>query len=313
MKKLLAFLMAAVMLIVFVACNKTDSTEPPIDTTETTAEPTPTTGTTEPAQTTAATETTPEVTTPQETTTETPVEPPKTAALPEAYVDIDFADGKVTDAKGHVTVENKGATIGTATVTVGDKTTTAPALQVTASGQYVLCTFNEITTKEDLEDWAQNSFSVEAFYVMGSKGSIQGVVCGTEKGGWGLAESKDGKPYFITAYDNNKYNDGAYAKTASSTTKLVHVVAVYDRSNGRNLIYINGELNASTPIQNLLYPGDGDYAFNRFCLGADIKATAGGLDYPSPNMTMVDAKIYSEALTAEQAMIAYENAINSLN
>ena len=242
---------------------------------------------------------------------------PEDSKLPDAYVDFDFKDGTVIDTKGNVTIENKGATVGTAAVTAGTKSATVNALRVNNSGEYVLCTFNKLDTGDAVKAWAENGFTVEAFYVMGMKGSIQGVVCGTEYGGWGLAEDRTGTPYFITGYGDNKYNKGAYASAASSTTELVHVVAVYDYVSKLNLIYINGVLAGSTAIEGGFYPGR-DEAFNKFCLGADYIAEGRitetlKLEFPSSDMTMVDAKIYASALNSEQVKTAYANALAILD
>ena len=230
----------------------------------------------------------------------------------EVYVDLDFANGTVTDSKNNVTVTSNTATVKKTQVSVGGKTAEMDALVITASGQNVTCTFNELKTTTDVSLFAEKGFCVEAFYVMGQKGSaVQGVVCGTEKGGWGLAEDKTGKPYFITGYGDNKYNAGSYATATSSTTELVHVIGVYDFVNQKQLIYVNGVLQQEQAIQSGFYPGQGD-AFNMFCLGADVKADGSAGDFISPNMTMVDAKIYTGVLTEAEITIAYNNAIASV-
>lgn len=95
------------------------------------------------------------------------------------------------------------------------------------------------------------------------------------------------------------------------------MVAVYDYENKIQQLYINGvAVGAGTAISGEFVPA-GDEAYNLFCLGADYRAQANvgqyTLDYPCPNMTMVDAKIYSQALTAEQAAAAYEAALASLS
>lgn len=241
---------------------------------------------------------------------------PENPVLPEAYVDFDFQDGAVTDTKGNVTVEIKGAMVDTVDVTAGEKSATMDALCVSESGEHVECTFNKLDTSDAFKAWAENGFSVEAFYVMGAKGSIQGVVCGTESGGWGVAEDKTGTPYFITGYGDNKYNKGAYATEVSSTTDLVHVVAVYNFESKLNQIYIDGVLASSSTIEDGFYPGK-DEAFNKFCLGADFMSEArvsdsASLDFPSPDMVMVDAKIYAAALNSAQVQTAYNDAIESL-
>lgn len=223
------------------------------------------------------------------------------------YADFDFSDGTVKDTLGRIEVTNMGATVENATVIHGGKAYTADALKA-SEDKYVICKFKELTTQDAFKSWAENGFSVEAFYVMPTKGSVQGIICGTQAGGWGLAEDKSGKPYFITG-GGTGYNAGAYATAAS--TELVHVVGVYSISDGKCYIYVNGKLNAAVAINSTFKVG-GDGTFNYFCLGNDItKGNVGG-DFPTKGMTMVDGKIYTGALTAEQVAEAYNSALKLL-
>lgn len=223
------------------------------------------------------------------------------------YADFDFSGGTVKDALGRIEVTNMGATVENATVIHGGKAYTADALKA-SEDKYVICKFKELTTQDAFKSWAENGFSVEAFYVMPTKGSVQGIICGTQAGGWGLAEDKSGKPYFITG-GGSSYNAGAYATSAS--TELVHVVGVYSISDGKCYIYVNGKLNAAVAINSTFKVG-GDGTFNYFCLGNDItKGNVGG-DFPTKGMTMVDGKIYTGALTAEQVTEAYNSALKLL-
>lgn len=82
------------------------------------------------ATTTETTETTTEETTTEATTAETTTEKPPVVVVtgPEAYVDISFADGKITDAKGNASFTNEGATVGKASVTFGGNTYEVDAL-----------------------------------------------------------------------------------------------------------------------------------------------------------------------------------------
>ena len=228
----------------------------------------------------------------------------KKAAL---YADFDFSGGTVKDALGRIEVTNMGATVENATVIHGGKAYTADALKA-SEDKYVICKFKELTTQDAFKSWAENGFSVEAFYVMPAKGSVQGIICGTQAGGWGLAEDKTGKPYFLTG-GGTSYNTGAYATSASA--EFVHVVGVYSISDGKCYIYVNGKLNASVPINSTFKVG-ADGTFNYFCLGNDItKGNVGG-DFPTKGMTMVDGKIYTGALTAEQIAEAYNSALKLL-
>ena len=317
MKKLLALILALTMLVaVFAACGEKDTpttastTEATTTTTEKTTETTVTTETT--ATTTETTQTTTEETTTEATTTETTTEKPPVVVVtgPEAYVDISFADGKITDAKGNASFTNEGATAGKASATFGGNTYEVDALSA-SKDKYVIGKFNKLSTSSEMKAWAEKGFTVEAFYVMPIKnGAIQGIVCGTQNGGWGLAEDKTGKPYFITG-GGSKYNNGAYAKKPASTTELVHVVGVYDMENKLCLIYINGELAQQVSIDSKFICGEGN-TFNYFCLGADINSLLKGGDFPTAGMTMAGAKIYAKALSAEDVTTVYGIAVDSL-
>lgn len=234
--------------------------------------------------------------------------------LPTAYVDFEFANGAVTDAKGHVNITYNKATVQNVTVSAAGKSATVGALvvknaSVTKPTSYVVAQFNEITTTAEMKAWAEKGFTVEAFYLMNTASTAQGVVCATEKNcGWGIAHAKDGRPYFITG-NGGGYNAGAYAKTAVSKTELVHVVGVYDFENMEERFYVNGEL-AATVKFTAGYGCIPEYAaFNKFVLGGDIKPSGEGGDFGVSGMTMVDAKIYSTALNDTQAGIAYESAM----
>lgn len=226
--------------------------------------------------------------------------------LPDAYVDLDFENGNITDSKNHVSITNKGAAVSKSEVRFDGKDYVANVLRA-SKGKYLICQFTELSTRESFSEWAQSGFSVEAFYVMNTKGTIQGIVCGTQNGGWGLAENASGIPYFITGGGTKYYNSAAYAKNAASTASLVHVVGVYDLGEGKCNIYINGALSTTVSINTNFITGEGD-TFNRFCIGDDIKPGNVGGDFPTSGMTMVDAKIYSAALNSEQVAKAFEAA-----
>ncbi len=224
------------------------------------------------------------------------------------YVDIDFKDGTVTDAKGNVTIVNN-ATVEKTAVTHNGKNATMDALVIKNTDQNVTCTFNKMNDVNQVAAFAEAGFSVEAFYVMGQKGdAAQGVICGTEAGGWGIAEDKTGKPYFITGIPGGKYNTGSYAKDVASTSELVHVVGVYDFINKKQMIYVNGVLESTQTIQNG-YGAGAEKAYNMFCLGADVKKDGSAGDFLCPSMVMIDAKIYDGALSSDEVKTAYDNAV----
>ncbi len=232
----------------------------------------------------------------------------------EVYADIDFADGKMTDTLGHVTVQSKGASVEKVEVSHAGKKYTVEALHAT-KGNYALCKFDELTSAISFANFAEGGFSVEAFYMTTtSTGKVQGIVCGTQAGGWGLAELVTGQPYFITGGSGGSsgYNPSVVAGAASSNTELTHVVATYDFAAKKSYIYVNGKL-AGTGAINTDFKVGGGNTFNYFCLGDDITSGLIGGDFPVGNMIMTDAKIYKGALTADEVSTAYTNAVTSLS
>ncbi len=227
------------------------------------------------------------------------------------YADIDFTSGSITDSKGMLNITNNGATAGKVSVTHKGKSANVDAL-TTGSGKYATCVFKNLTSAGAFTEFASKSFSVEAFFVdKKNDGKIHGIVCGTEYGGWGLATRTTGVPYFIVG--DAKYNTyvSADAKAVASGSELTHLVGVYDYSKKAIKIYVNGTLNAQASISGPFYPGD-KTAFNTFCLGADVCTTAADPHYPSVDMVIADAKIYSGAMSDSEVSAAYSAAVATL-
>ncbi len=226
------------------------------------------------------------------------------------YADIDFTDSSLSDSKGKLTLTNKGATLGKASVSFDGSSYSVDALSCSASG-YAIGQFKEIATSDEFKAFANAGFSVETFFVDKSPGSaVHGIVCGTQYGGWGLASRATGVPYFIVGEDAQSTYKNVDATSAASTTDLTHLVGVYDASGKKLKLYINGSLNKEATISGNYFPGTGD-TFNRFCLGADISGTTTP-DFPCINTVIVDAKIYTGALTDAEALKAYQDAVNEL-
>lgn len=240
---------------------------------------------------------------------ESPIDP---GTLPSAYADLAF-DGTMRDVNGKVSVTNYGGSVTTANITVGGVSRSVPAFVTTSNTSYALCQFKEFTSAESMKSLMAGGFTVEAFYVDKDKsdGQTHGVVCGTEYGGWGLAESADRKPYFIVGDGARNVYKSVYATSSVSASELTHVVAAYDPSASKIAIYINGALQATSSFSSTFFPGEGD-AFNRFCLGADVTNGNKGTHYPSTSMVIADAKIYTTALNATQAALAFDKAKKDL-
>ncbi len=228
----------------------------------------------------------------------------------DVLVDVDFADGAATDSKGNATVTLVGgATVASKDVTHGGVTKPLAGLQVTAEGQSgtITLTNYDLDAMKGLYNGAKG-FSFEAFYINRVKSGTQGIVCATEFGGLGMADSNGGVPGLCSYYANSKY-DYTRGSAVASATELVHVIttAVIYEGNLYTSVYVNGELTQSKSIASTGYwMTDSRYApyANQLSLGNDIGANG----FPTSDFTMVDAKVYSVALNPEQVKTAYNAA-----
>lgn len=224
------------------------------------------------------------------------------------YSDINFS-GSPTDAKAKASITNNGAVTGSVTVSHGGLSKSVDALSC-GVGKYATGEFPAFSSSSDFRNFAHNGFSVETFYIDKSPGSdIHGIFCGTEKGGWGLAVKADGTPYFVVGDIKENNYIYLYAKQSASTTDLTHIVGVYDFDAGLAKLYVNGQLNGSTTITGPFYPATNGL-YNKFCLGADVAPD--GVHFPCSNMIIVDARMYSGALTDKEVSDAYQTAVNML-
>ncbi len=235
--------------------------------------------------------------------------------LPEAFIDVDFkADGTMTDSKGHATLELiGGATVSETNVTHGGVTKPMAGLQVTAKGQYGNLTFKDYDLSAMKAFYnSATGFSFEAFYINKAKSGTQGIMCATEYGGLGMADSGSGVPG-LCVYANDKAYTYTKGTTVASATELVHVITtciVYDNCIYTS-VFVNGELTDSkaTTAKNhattSIWMTDSRYApyANQIALGNDV-----GGNFPTSSFTMVDAKVYAEALNPEQVKTAYNAA-----
>lgn len=228
------------------------------------------------------------------------------------YADIDFKDGEISDSQGKVDFWVKDASVEKVKVKVGETEYETEAFHAT-KGQYVVGTFNELGTPEEFRAFAEQGFTVEAFYIAKRSNQTHAVICGTQNGGWGLAVNSSNKPYFITGNGSRpgNYNSSVAASEKSSETELIHVVAVYDPETLTSSLFINGKLDNTKAIDVLYGEGQG-LTFNKFCLGADINDACLGGDYPTNEITIVDAKIYKGVMSESDVGAAYQAAVNSL-
>ena len=224
---------------------------------------------------------------PLKVTVKTSSEEEETSSLPEAYSDIDFAGGKATDSKGNLNISIKGATVGSAELTFGGKTKNIEALTVTAKGQYAIATFRKYSTS-NISSFYNNEkgFSVEALYVNRAPSGTQGIFCGTQQGGFGLATTDDGKPG-ICAYIGGASYYYTKDSNVASKTELTHVVATVVTLDGTTYtsIFVNGELVASDSKKGSVYVGK---STNSFGIGGDTDSKGGAADFPMTDFSIAD-------------------------
>ena len=128
--------------------------------------------------------------------------------LPDALVDVEFnADGTATDKKGNATITLvSGATVASKDVTFKGVTKPMTGLQVTAKGQSATLTLTnyDLAAMKALYNGAAG-FTFEAFYINRAKSGTQGVICATEFGGLGMADSGSGVPGLCVYANDAKY------------------------------------------------------------------------------------------------------------
>ena len=278
---------------------------------ETTEEPETTKApeTTEEPETTKAPETTEE---PETTKAPATTEEPTPVIDPDLYVDINFSsDGKISDTRNVISFRNVGTALNISDqqVTLNGNTITLAGLHVTAEKSYVACVFNELNASA-LSKLMDSDYTVEATYVNKAKnGAVQGIVCGTQAGGFGIAEDKSGIPYYIASY-SGKYISN-YGKSASSSTELTHVAVTYTAAEKKITLYINGVNMGSAAVSGTYTPATS--GSTQFCLGADNSGDSLKPDFPMKDFIITDAKIYTRALTEADVNAEYITLVGLFN
>ena len=239
---------------------------------------------------------------------------PGVPAILYADLDFDYGNNAITDKKGNVVCTPVGnSTIKEVDVIHNGAVLKKNALVINDANKqsWVECTFTNIADYSQLNKLVEEArgWTVEAFYLNASKSTnLQGIVCVTEiSQGWGLAE-RNGAPYLVTA--NGRSYFFAHSNYTTSTTEFYHVVGVYDAVSQTNKTYINGELKGE--VQNVTgfaaaqaTDKNGFVMGTGFFIGGDPSASSVGVDFPVSDLTVVDVKIYTGALTASEVAKAY--------
>ena len=233
------------------------------------------------------------------------------AELPAVYTDFEFVNGQITDTKNKFTVDIQGATIEDTTLTFAGATKTVSAFRVKQKGQHATLRFKDYNESTMTNFYnSSTGYTIEALYVNYSPSGKQGIVCGTQHGGVGLAES-DGNPYYYTYTTDGNIN--ASANVATSNTELTHIVctSIYNASTNRTYtaVYINGELVVSGSEAGMVKVSANANIATALCLGADIASNGKGDDFQTSSFALADVKIYAESLNYKQVETAYQNAV----
>lgn len=148
-------------------------------------------------------------------------------------------------------------------------------------------------------DVMSNALTLEAYAYLEETPteSYVNVVSNQQSGGFGFTYKSDGKMYFYCMAGSDAYTcPGAQVQTG----KWIHLVGTYDGEAVR--LYVDGELVSEEAASGeLVYPA---HSARFMALGADSAV----LKYASFfNGDIATAKVYTEALTAEQVAERYRN------
>ncbi len=320
-KKMLALLIAATVCIAFAACAKAPENEP---------------GKTEkpedvPALTDAATQE-PVITdaptqAPTDAPTAAPTEKPEPTAnpyegIPEPYFDLAFRKDEVFDARGNNDMEMEDGEIGEVTVNIDGKDVKVTGYRGTDDDDYMFILLDEYSS--DFPAFVENGVTYEIFIQIDEIPSTGGGMLMSNGNGGGTNMAIRGSRGQINFNVGSTTQDGTYpgsgyiyAQTndASQGTKieagkLVHVVGMYDVENGMVRLYYNGEL-----------ASEGTFGTGKFNMAGTSSGKLGigiNASYQTERLgnvtafTIVKARVYRQALTAEEVAAVYQNCVKSV-
>ncbi len=231
--------------------------------------------------------------------------------LPAPYTELVFENGTVSDTNGKFTATLKDATVGKTALTFNGKEKSVDALTVSAANQCAILKFNDYDSSAITNFYnSATGFSIEGLYINRAPSGSQGIICGTENGGLGVA-SNAGAPYLFVYVDGGS-SINLKASAASSKTELTHIVAtvIYKAAENKTYatLYINGTVAGRLTGAGKVKISADTGAANAFCLGSDISKGGGGSDFMMTDFSVTNVKIYSEALNSKQVETAYNNA-----
>ncbi len=320
-KKILAIITAAVICIALVACSKAPGNEP-AKTDKPTDVPAATDAATQaPVVTDAPTEK------PTDAPTAEPTEKPDPTAnpyegMPEPYFDLAFRKDEVYDALGNNDMEMEDGEVGEFTVNLDGKEVKVTGYRGTDDDDYMFILLDEYAS--DFPGFVEDGVTYEIFLQIDeipAAGGGMRISNGTGGGTTMAIRGSQGQLNFnvgSTGQDGTYPGSGyIYAQTndASQGTKieagkLVHVLGMYDAVNGMVRLYYNGEL-----------ASEGEFGTGNFNMAGTHSGKLGigiNASFQTERLanvtafTIVKARVYRQALTAEEVAAVYQNCVKAV-
>lgn len=252
--------------------------------------------------------------------------PTQSVEVPDAYFDLDFSNGTVSDAKGNAEVTVVNGAIKETTVTHNGEEKTATAYTSGNNGTYYMSLkFDDITTDAQMGEFVLGSSTFEIFLKLDKlPGATVGLITSCNGGGVTLYLRKQagGQINFQIGSTNPNSNVDGYGGKYSAAApmngtypvieagKLLHIVGSYDSETNMMKIYINGILVSEADY------GEGNFrdgSGNDTVLGIGYNPQYNGECLSSyANYELYEARIYNTALTDEQVAQEYWNCIDNL-
>lgn len=321
LKRVLAIITAAVICIALAACNKAPDNEPgktdkpadvPAATDAATAAPVVTDAPTEK---------------PTDAPTAAPTEKPDPTAnpyegMPEPYFDLAFGRNDVFDALGNNDIEVEDGEVGEFTVNFDGKDVKVTGYRGTDDDDYMFILLDEYSS--DFPAFVEDGVTYEIFIQIDEIPAAGGGMLISNGNGGGTNMAIRGTQGQINFNVGSTTQDGTYpgsgyiyAQTndASQGTKieagkLVHVLGMYDAENGMVRLYYNGEL-----------ASEGEFGTGKFNMAGTHSGKLGigiNASYQTERLgnvtafTIVKARVYRQALTAEEVAAVYQNCVKAV-
>ena len=253
--------------------------------------------------------------------------------VPEPYADLGF-DGETLVDKGTAdnTYEMVGGSVGENTVYYKGKpyqVTSYRAEKTSSDYNHIKLTMNDIGDADALKKLLiEDGHSLEMFFATDTAPEqIGGLMSNCNEGGVTLYARRMGVLCYQLGNTSRKdtYNSTNYASPSYFYTKnennfavgntVTHVVATYDRAEGKLKLYQNGVLMCegtyTDPDNYFKHSTAVDSLYNQMGIGINLASTSEALGKET-GYTIIKSRIYDQPLTDEQVTSSYWSCIEDL-